>query len=185
MACIPNSRQPLAPAGFYAPPRRETAIHRLPERLYVFAGGRAIRFACPAQAPRTASGSLNTSILLFAGKATSSTTAEAVRITDNEVVLPVYKAESPQSRTMIGYTGSVTLKMDIVIMSSKVVPSTNTNHPGNWVANNEAPVTFVNGIATLDGGDSPVFTLTNIDVSKQSEGSDRFVFGLFPINLIN
>jgi hypothetical protein len=30
------------------------------------------------------------------------------------------------------------------------------------------------------GGDPPVFTLTNIDTGKQSEGSNWFIFGLFP-----
>jgi hypothetical protein len=30
------------------------------------------------------------------------------------------------------------------------------------------------------GGDPPVFTLTNIDATQQSEGSNWFIFGLFP-----
>ncbi|MDR2376659.1 MAG: hypothetical protein LBD96_09515 [Treponema sp.] len=85
--------------------------------------------------------------LLYAGKITI--TAEAVKITGGTVKLPVYKAEG--GVITAGYGGSGTFNMDIVIMNSKVIPSTNTNHPDNWVANDEAAITFTNGSATLNG----------------------------------
>jgi hypothetical protein len=93
-------------------------------------------------------------IMLFGGKATSSSTTEAVKIINGEVLLPIYS--SPDFQSVTGYSGSITLNMDIVIMSSSVIPTTWTNHPSNWVSNDEVSITFVNGIATLNGGDSSV-----------------------------
>jgi hypothetical protein len=94
--------------------------------------------------------------LLFAGKIAGTATAEAVEITGGRVELPVYKGEIEDRRITAGYDESGTINMDIVIMSSKVIPSTDTNHPANWVANDEAPITFTKGVATLDGGNTAV-----------------------------
>jgi hypothetical protein len=94
-------------------------------------------------------------VLLFAGKITV-VYSEAVAITDGGVALPVYKVVNPETRAVLGYDESTTLNMDIVIMNSNVIPSTWTNHPSNWVANDEVSITFSSGIATLDGGNSSV-----------------------------
>ncbi|MCL2067945.1 MAG: hypothetical protein FWG99_10825 [Treponema sp.] len=90
-------------------------------------------------------------IMLFGGIATSSTTVEAVKITAGEVVMPIYS--TPDFQSVTEFSGNITLDMDIVIMSSNVIPATWTNHPDNWVANDEVSITFTDGIATLDGGD--------------------------------